>query len=94
MTYENDIEIEFDYKGKRHGATADVVVNLEQEDIGPVGYRDHLMSYVAQDVEVKNLKIGWLPNGEDLTEVPDDLRNLAESLIIEKASCRAEESMA
>lgn len=94
MTYENDIEVEFDYDGKSYSATADVVVTLEEEDIGPIGYRDHVMSYVTQDVEIKNLKLGMLPNGEDFVEIPKHLKEAAETLINEKAACRAEEAMA
>lgn len=94
MTYENDIEVEFDCDGRSYAATADVVVTLKKEDIGPVGYRDHLESYVAQDVEIKNLKLGMLPNGEDFVEIPGHLKQAAETLIYEKAACRAEESMA
>lgn len=93
MTYENDIEVEFDYEGKSYAATADVVVTLEKEDIGPVRYHEHFESYVTQDVEIKNLKLGLLPNGEDFEEIPEHLKEAAETLIYEKAACRAEESM-
>lgn len=93
MTYENDIEVEFDCNGKSYAATADVVVTLEKEDIGPIGYHEHFESYVTQDVEIKNLKLGLLPNGEDFVEIPEHLKEAAETLIYEKAACRAEESM-
>lgn len=91
MTYENDIEVEFDYDGKSYAATADVVVTLKKEDIGPVGYHEHFESYVAQDVEIKNLKLGLLPNGEDFVEIPKHLKDAAETLISEKAAFKAEE---
>jgi hypothetical protein len=93
MTYENDIEVEFDCDGRSYAATADVVVTLEKEDIGPVGYHEHFESYVTQDVEIKNLKLGLLPDGEDFVEIPKHLKEAAETLIQEKASYKAEEAM-
>lgn len=93
MTYENDIEVEFDFEGRSYAATADVVVTLKKEDIGPIGYHEHFESYVAQDVEIKNLKLGLLPDGEDFVEIPKHLKDAAETLINEKASEQAERSM-
>lgn len=91
MTYKNDIEVEFDCNGRSYAATADVVVTLEKKDIGPVRHHDHFESYVTQDVEIKNLKLGLLPNGEDFVEIPEHLKKAAETLISEKAAFKAEE---
>ena len=92
MTYENDIEVEFDCDGRSYAATADVVVTLEKKDIGPVRHHEHFESYVTQDVEIKNLKLGLLPNGKDFVEIPKHLKDAAEILIREKASEQAERS--
>lgn len=87
MTWENDVETEFKYKGEEYCVSADVVVTLEKEDIGPVRHHDHYESYVTQDVEINNLMVN------DLEVIPEDLKLAAEEAISEVASRRAEQSM-
>jgi hypothetical protein len=87
MTWENDVEVEFKHNGQEYCASADVVVTLEKEDIGPVGHRDHCESYVTQDVEINNLMVN------DLENIPEDVKLASEEAISEVASRRAEESM-
>lgn len=94
MTYENEIDLEFDHNGEEYGATADVVVTLSRQDIGPIGYREHVYSYVTDDVEIKNLKVGLTKAGEDLSPIPEDIKEAAEEEIYQKASVYAEEAMA
>ena len=94
MTYTNDVEVEFDYNGKRYGAMADVTVELSRQDVGPIGYRDHVERFATDSVTVENLSIGELPNGEDIIPIPEDLQNIAESKLMEIASERAEEFLA
>jgi hypothetical protein len=94
MTYTNDIEVEFDYDGKRYSAMADVTVELSRQDVGPIGYRDHVERFATDSVTIENLSIGGLPDGEDFAVIPDDIKNLAESRLSEIASERAEEFLA
>lgn len=93
MTYENEIDLEFDHNGEQYGATANVIVTMSKQDIGPIGYREHVYSYVTDDVEIKDLKVGLLKAEEDLNPIPDDVREAAEEEINHKASVYAEESM-
>jgi len=88
MTWENDVEIEFQHNDQVYCASADVVVTLEKEDIGPVRYHDHYESYVAQKVEINNLMVSDFDG-----VIPEDIRLAAEEAISELASMRAEESM-
>lgn len=87
MNWENNVEVEFTYSGQEYCASADVIVTMSKQDIGPSGYSDHVYSYVADDVEIKNLMVG------DLEVIPEDLKRTAEDVIGELASMRAEESM-
>jgi hypothetical protein len=89
MTWGNDVEVEFQYNDQVYCASADVVVTLEKEDIGPVGYHDHYESYVADEVEIENLMVGDF--GEN---IPEDIKESAEEAITEVARRRAEEAMA
>lgn len=93
MTYENVIDLEFDHNGEQYGATANVFVTMRKEDIGPIGYRQHVYSYVTKDVEIKDLKVGLVQAGEDLSPIPEEVRQAAEEEINHKASVCAEESM-
>lgn len=86
MTYKNDIEVEFDHNGTRYAATADVVVTLRKADVGPIGYREHVMAYIPQDIEVNNLKVS------DLDTIPDEIAEVARGAIEAQAAYRAEES--
>ena len=90
MTYKNDIEVEFDIEGAGYAATADVVVKLSKQDVGPIGYREHVLAWIPDDIEIKNLKVGTLPNGEDFVEIPEDIKTKAEKEITEKAYIQAE----
>jgi hypothetical protein len=94
MTYQNQFDIDFEYNGSRYGATADVTVELSRQDVGPIGYRDHVERFATDSVTVENLSIGELPNGEDIIPIPEDLQNIAESKLMEIASERAEEFLA
>lgn len=87
MTWETDVETEFKHNGQEYCVTADVVVTLEKEDIGPVGYHEHYESYVTQDVEINNLMVGDFDGA-----IPEDIKLAAEEAISEEASRRAEES--
>ena len=91
MKYKNDIGIEFDYNARRYAATADVTVELSRKDVGPIGCRNHVERFATDSVTVENLSIGELPNGEDLVVIPEDIRDLAESKLMEVASERAEQ---
>lgn len=88
MTWENDVETEFKHNGQEYCVSADVVVTLEKEDIGPVRYHDHYESYVTQDVEINNLMVGDFDG-----VIPEDIKLAAEEAISEVASRRAEEAM-
>ena len=88
MTWENDVETEFKHNGQEYCVSADVVVTLEKEDIGPVRYHDHYESYVTQDVEINNLMVGDFD-----VAIPEDIKLAAEEAISEVASRRAEEAM-
>lgn len=87
MTWETDVETEFKHNGQEYCVTADVVVTLEKEDIGPVGYHEHYESYVTQDVEINNLMVCDFDGA-----IPEDIKLAAEEAISEEASRRAEES--
>lgn len=88
MTWHSDIEVGFKHDGQEHYASADVVVTLKKEDIGPVGYLDHFESYVTQVVEVENLLVGDF--GES---IPEPIQHAAYFAIQEEASRKAEEAM-
>jgi len=89
MTWGNDVEIEFQHNDQVYCASADVVVHLHKEDIGPVGYHDHLDSFVADEVEITKLMV------DDFGEnIPKDIKESAEEAITEVARQRAEEAMA
>jgi len=90
MTYKNDIEVEFDIEGVDYGATADVVVKLSKQDVGPIGYHEHFLAWIPNDIEIKNLKVGLLPTGEDFVEIPENVKTKAEKEITEKAYIYAE----
>lgn len=94
MTYQNDFEINFKYGDKEYTTSADVTVELSRQDIGPIGYRDHVERFATDSVEVENLRVWESPAGEDIVPLPDDLKDKAESVLSEKASERAEEFLA
>lgn len=93
MTWNDDIELEFEYYDKEKNechtyyASARVEVCLKKTDIGPVGYRDHYESYVTQHVSVENLLV------DDFGEsIPEEIKYAAHYAFYEEASTKAEES--
>jgi hypothetical protein len=94
MTYQNEFDIEFAYRDVKYGATADVTVELSRQDIGPIGYRDHVERFATDSVHVENLRLGRLDTATDFEVIPDELRDVAESKLSEIASERAEEFLA
>ena len=94
MTYQKEIEVEFEHNGKSYSALADVTVEMSRQDVGPCGYHDHLERYVTDSVHVDNLSISGPESSDELLIIPNDLREEAESAVMELASERAEEEMA
>jgi hypothetical protein len=82
MTYDG-MEIEFNFKGKQCTALADIEYDLERSDVGPEGNRNHVWVSIPVNIEVSNISASL--DDEDLSSIPDDLKEEIENRMIAKA---------
>jgi hypothetical protein len=87
MTHDG-MEIEFSYDGKTCYAMADVEYDLERADVGPEGNRNHVWVSIPINIEVTNISASL--GDEELTEIPDDLKEEIENRIAMKAEMELE----
>jgi len=77
------LEARFVWQGRICDVIADAVLKVGKEDIGPRGFREHVVVEVPQDCEVKNLSI--MIDGNSVDNPSKDLVKVAEEMIREKA---------
>ena len=77
------LEAKFIWQGQICDVIADAVLRVAKEDIGPVGYREHFITEVPQDCEVKNISI--MLSGNSVENPEEKLVRVAEEMIREKA---------
>lgn len=77
------LEARFIWGGRICDVIADAVLTVDKEDVGPRGFREHVIIEVPQKCEVRNLSI--MLDGNSVENPGDDLVNVAEDMICEKA---------
>lgn len=81
-----DISVTFIWGGKAVTAFADVDYKTHKIDIGPEGYREHVMADVPYDMSLSRLSV--CHGDQDIKEPEADLLEFAEQLLMEEADER------
>ena len=81
-----DIQVTFIWGGRAVTAFADVDYKTHKIDIGPEGYREHVMADVPYDMSLSRLSV--CHGDQDIKEPESDLLEFAEQLLMEEADER------
>ena len=81
-----DISVTFIWGGKAVTAFADVEYKTHKVDLGPVYMKEHFMSDVPYEMEVKRLELVY--GNDPVPDPEEDMKEFAEQLLLEEADER------
>jgi hypothetical protein len=79
-----DISVSFIWEGREVTAWGDCEYETHKVDVGPWGYREHVMAEVPYELFISKCNLAH--GDKDITEPEEDLLEFAKELLMEEAN--------